>query len=1766
MTLVLSLRIDGDASGLQASAKASREDVDRLRDAIDAAGAAGARAGDGLERAGQGAGQAGGAAGGAAPNVERLAREFDDIKRSVDPAHEALRRYEQQQRTVSQAVAAGAATQQEAAQVMAQAARRYQAAVRGSVAGFRSAGAAAQQFGYQVGDLAVQVASGQNAIIALTQQGTQLLQAFGPWGSVIGAAAAIVGVAAVSLLEFEDAADKAEKAQTALRDSLAATKDVIGDSADDILNLADRYKVATEAQKRLIDAEIATRIADNTAKIREQITALKELAFDDVSFDAPIDDTGLVEAGVSIADLADTFEITRDGARRLAQALTDFDADPTKESAERLTLVLAELNATSTGDREALNELTTAVVEIARTLENATTETDRLRQAQALLSGETITLDKTQRDRARELQREREEGRRLSKQRVERIDELKLELRQVEALVAAHGEDREAVERANVENETAVELAKLKVKADSDQGRAIADLIAKIHEKRKAEAAAETLAALQRELKVQQGLTEAQRQGGRAIADASDAQKAYAEIVKLGLAVKSDEAEAITKVITAIEEEGRARQQLIEIRNLEDEIQYLEDLAEAHRLGKDAVAAVNAENRVRLTLAKLNLDADSEQGKRIADLIRQLERQKVATARVEEAANAYREVWSNAIEDVQKSLTDSIEKALEGNLDSVGDWAQELLSIVRRTAAALISQQFVIPFVTAGADLIGLGSAVPDSYRAASGQSGGFNPISSIGNHVAGKALDSVGFNPFSSLSSGVSNLGYNLSTGGVSGALLGQAGGQAASIGVAAVPGGVSNAATTGLLGAGGQITAAGALGAIGVVAAIAGLLYATGVIGPNPSVGPVGIADFSPGLGRGKAFDVDGIDPFTSDNGGDGEALRPIAEAIADLIADSADRFSATINDSLRFRVAKYDSPEGGSGRTAGYEVNAFINQEAEKRVAEGLSQEDAIFEALKFAVTEAFDFESQALDDAVQNITADTTDELLSQLQTVLDFDDVVTALRDNSLAITASTLTQQEMLLSLRRRGEETGRSAVEATRERFELLADLFAAPEELAGLGRNGTPAPTANTARLDALRASPPDWDRGALRGGDGIVDYDQDSRTITAGDRAYTLRSTGDDVAGLELQDAAGEVIGTFRTLSEALIGAAEAAETATDAVTQVDDATRDLYDRNLSRVRDAIQVTRAEVDRDLGRLTGTFEEPQIEAHQARYIEGSAAIEAYGDQLETINDAFRQQAEDFPELADELNDFLIDVPATISQALSDLRDQVAQDFRDDLDAEDRQLRGAGAVDTVRDLIDTRDQRVTAANELGVDPALVNRNFRVAVEKSFQGLDIDVIREIKDNITDPVVQALADAEISKRVTAFNQSIDDQLLALESPLAAELVGLNRRFQADLEFANDNGGDTSAVMRLYQEQAKRLVEGTDDVETALNNTVSAFTRLLPDLKQFRYELQTDPTLATETTVERYDLIKARFDEIADAAVAGDVDAQAQLEEAGRELLEVSRLVNAANDNYAADRRVVLQAVDAAIGKAETELQVAKDQLSALNGIDARLADMAQALANGQFGKQPTSNLILAQASGYTGSFGDGGFQEAARAYVDARGVVLGAQPDLNAQLAYVTGYTGAFGSGGFQDYVRTSAVSELQREAARIVLRANGKTPGFIDGGFTGGGLVTNGDPDRDSVFRVARDEFVIRRQAVAQLGVPTLSYMNATGRLPGTEGGVVAELRAIADELRQQGEASRLQSRDDADLVADQVGLLRRDLAPLAAGAAHERARPGRAA
>src|SRR5690606_1887816 len=104
-----------------------------------------------------------------------------------------------------------------------------------------------QNFGFQIGDLATQIASGGRAMVALTQQGSQMLQAFGVWGSVAGAVAGVAGALAINLMSI------AENSKTAANAS-EALGDVLGDNADSFDTYIEKVTKASAAVREFVIA------------------------------------------------------------------------------------------------------------------------------------------------------------------------------------------------------------------------------------------------------------------------------------------------------------------------------------------------------------------------------------------------------------------------------------------------------------------------------------------------------------------------------------------------------------------------------------------------------------------------------------------------------------------------------------------------------------------------------------------------------------------------------------------------------------------------------------------------------------------------------------------------------------------------------------------------------------------------------------------------------------------------------------------------------------------------------------------------------------------------------------------------------------------------------------------------------------------------------------------------------------------------------------------------------------------------------------------------------------------------------------------------------------------------------------------------------------------------------------------------------------------------------------------------------------------------
>ncbi|GIK98483.1 MAG: hypothetical protein BroJett029_26920 [Alphaproteobacteria bacterium] len=195
-----------------------------------------------------------------AGDISAYANSLDGLRTKYVPLAAAQDHYRQTLAELRTALANNIISTNEHAAALARAKDAFAAqvvgirAAQGAVAGarptYRNFGSIVQQAGFQVGDFAVQVASGQGAVRAFVQQGTQLISMFGPWGAIIGAAGAVVGALAIGLFDLGEATDQASSAQERHNELMERAQELTEGLAVANVNLADARRA--EAHNRVV--------------------------------------------------------------------------------------------------------------------------------------------------------------------------------------------------------------------------------------------------------------------------------------------------------------------------------------------------------------------------------------------------------------------------------------------------------------------------------------------------------------------------------------------------------------------------------------------------------------------------------------------------------------------------------------------------------------------------------------------------------------------------------------------------------------------------------------------------------------------------------------------------------------------------------------------------------------------------------------------------------------------------------------------------------------------------------------------------------------------------------------------------------------------------------------------------------------------------------------------------------------------------------------------------------------------------------------------------------------------------------------------------------------------------------------------------------------------------------------------------------------------------------------------------------------------------
>ena len=161
--------------------------------------------------------------------------DFKQLKMAIDPVYRAEKLFTKQVLVAQKALATKAITNKQYSQTFLMIQKNAQAAGMtlnqfGQVANVntrkmkRFGAVGMQQVGYQVQDFAVQVQGGTNVMVALGQQGSQLLGIFGPYGAIAGMILAIGTGLAGAFMAAKKAGDATTNSLTTYSGSITSAR------------------------------------------------------------------------------------------------------------------------------------------------------------------------------------------------------------------------------------------------------------------------------------------------------------------------------------------------------------------------------------------------------------------------------------------------------------------------------------------------------------------------------------------------------------------------------------------------------------------------------------------------------------------------------------------------------------------------------------------------------------------------------------------------------------------------------------------------------------------------------------------------------------------------------------------------------------------------------------------------------------------------------------------------------------------------------------------------------------------------------------------------------------------------------------------------------------------------------------------------------------------------------------------------------------------------------------------------------------------------------------------------------------------------------------------------------------------------------------------------------------------------------------------------------------------------------------------------------
>ena len=255
-------------------------------------------------------------------------------------------------------------------------------------------GTGAQQIGYQVQDMIVQIQGGTSAFVAIGQQGSQLAGAFGPGGAVIGAiialSAAVGGTLVKSLGGAKVSSEELQASTKTLDDVLQKNKDGTYELSDSFVVLANNIDTASQAQAKFYEAQSAT--VTQTEGAQEAISNLVD-SLDTWTNGSAIGAQRSMELGQQtssltgyLEDLSDKFGITNQEAETLVPLLAAVQKNASPENIKALSDETARLNDKYNGTNAELVKFNGELFKNIGQMQAAQSQADALSGSQDKLS------------------------------------------------------------------------------------------------------------------------------------------------------------------------------------------------------------------------------------------------------------------------------------------------------------------------------------------------------------------------------------------------------------------------------------------------------------------------------------------------------------------------------------------------------------------------------------------------------------------------------------------------------------------------------------------------------------------------------------------------------------------------------------------------------------------------------------------------------------------------------------------------------------------------------------------------------------------------------------------------------------------------------------------------------------------------------------------------------------------------------------------------------------------------------------------------------------------------------------------------------------------------------------------------------------------------------------------------------------------------------------------------------------------------------------